>query len=278
MSGCGSEAVKADSWELEQLCDLNTVMQLPLPLLQPPNKRGHGTSEVSRVRCVIGGGRPEVVYVKRQRDFSFRDRESFLFRRPTLMREYRNLEKLSGLGVIVPEVLCFQHDRNHRAVLITRELDGYIRFDRALSGCAAPMTASLPTRLHVPVAASVADPILSARTRLFGCLGRVLAVVYGANLQHGCLYPGHILVQSAAETVETTDLALIDLEKMHPTRRLKRAMAKDISQLLRRLPNLREAELAALLAPLQNIAPTLREALHKDMARRKSRVLWGSPY
>lgn len=260
------------TWPLADLCDPARVMSLPLPRLQPPNERGRGISEIARVLSINNTGEERVVFVKRQRNFGFRDLRSGLRLRPTLLREFRNLQRLKALGLRVPEILCFQEgpdprarNGSHQAVLVTAELEGYLPFDQAL----------------------VSRAMQGLRPMLLQTLGESLLTLHRANLMHGCLYPGHILVNSQTaptpngsegQTAEPMDLAFIDLEKMRRVWRRTRATSRDLSQLLRRITDLSVPEVKRLLAPLEVAIPDLERRVEADMARRRSRALPGCPY
>jgi tRNA A-37 threonylcarbamoyl transferase component Bud32 len=151
-------------------------------------------------------------FLKRQSDYFTRT----LHRpcgEPTVAREFRNIERYQRLGIPSLQAVFFGErkvDREHRAVLLTRALDGWMPLTRLLANW--QKKTEKDRRL-----------IISACAALVGKL-------HLAGLKHGCLYPKHLFVH---EHQGHWQACLIDLEK---TRRLWlrwRDQVRDLETFLR---------------------------------------------
>jgi tRNA A-37 threonylcarbamoyl transferase component Bud32 len=160
-------------------------------------------------------------FVKRQCDHLCRTlRHPFGW--PTASREWHYLNLLRGLGVRVPEPVFHgvrRQANGTEAVLVTGKLEGF-------------------ADLSAQVGLTAAEKLVLARE-----LGRQLARLHRARLQHNNLYDKHIMVRWQDGIPE---IALIDLERMR--RRLTRQSAArhDLAKLKRRQRTFGETEWQAL--------------------------------
>lgn len=149
--------------------------------VEPPNTGRGGRSEVLRI--ALPGG---AAYLKRQSGHTARSWRAPLRGEATLAREARMLRRAARAGVGTPPVLYFHaaHDAGHAAVLLTVALDGFA-----------------PPDPHTPRA---------QRHAQLRAAGRALARLHRAWLQHGALYPKHLLMAPAGAGF---DVRLLDFEK-----------------------------------------------------------------
>jgi tRNA A-37 threonylcarbamoyl transferase component Bud32 len=198
------------------LDSLEAWWTLALREVEPGNRRRGGWSQVFRfVLAGVGG-----VFVKRQEDHVYRSWRHPLRGRLTAEREFHALAHCREAGVAVTEPVLYACDTangHQRGVLVTRALDGYRGLDTVTRGT------SWPDRL--------------SRGRLLRQTALLVRTLHAARLEHGCLYPKHVMVQDT--WLMTGDqagppLVLIDLEKC--TRRWRRATCRlrDLDSLNRR--------------------------------------------
>lgn len=139
-------------------------------LVNEPNSRRHGTSETIRLALKKAqyGLQPGNYFIKRQQAYYYRAFSTLGTRHPTCSREFDALRQFKSLGLDVPEVAYFHHERDSkRAILITRELVGYrdLKSDRtAAKYPLAHRAGSLP----VPSFSWAAFDPLSPRCALSG--------------------------------------------------------------------------------------------------------------
>lgn len=149
--------------------------------VEPPNLGRGGHSEVLRI--ALPGG---AAYLKRQRGHTARTWRAPLRGEATLAREARMLRRAARAGVGTPPVLYFHTAgaAQHAAVLLTAALDGF-----------------------APPAARTARAVRHAQLR---AAGQAIARLHRAWLQHGALYPKHVLLAPAGAGF---DVRLLDFEK-----------------------------------------------------------------
>lgn len=174
------------------------------------NSRRGGTSGVCRKAWLNpAGGEPETVFVKFQENYCCRTWNHPLHGIPTACREARNLLKLNGKGFPTPRLLYYEERRgeerrpSHRAILITRELDGQSLYDYL-------KTSSLDSAL----AARIAELIFRLNRQF--------------DYEHRALYPKHVWIGDAG-------LSLLDLEDARPRWYSCSSPYRDLFMLLRAL-------------------------------------------
>jgi len=211
--------------------DFESLWSRTVAPLEPPNRRGDGTSEVGVVDPAAWpdlGAHPRL-YVKRQRAFYCRPAWNAFRRTPTLRRELRFIRRARSLGVAVPDVVHYDEGASERALLILAEIPGVQDLALAVAG-------ALPRE----------------RNTVFENVGKMLAKLHCAGILHGAIYPKHVLVEFAAPHM----VWLIDFEKARRVMSPLKAATRDLARLLRHAPFVTAADLDSLLGgypePLRN--------------------------
>ncbi len=204
------------------LNDFEALWTLQLDAVDEPNTGRGGWSQVFRLELEGKG-----YYLKRQANYLTRSLHR-PFGEPTFAREFRNISRYQKLAIPALQAVFYgerQGGGEHRAILMTRALDGWSDLDSLL--------AQWPQ-----FDASTRDAILLA----CGALARTL---HAAGQVHGCFYPKHIFLRQRREG---WDAQLIDLEKTRPLLFGMRDRLKDLEPLLRRARVWSEADVRTLLA------------------------------
>ncbi|MBF8779584.1 lipopolysaccharide kinase InaA family protein [Pseudomonas fulva] len=196
--------------------------------VEEPNQRRGGESGVQRLSDANG----QTLYAKRQVGHVYR---TLLhpFGRPTVLRELDALKSFGQLGVRVPDIVfCGIErgpDRQWRALLVSKALDGFVDID---SWYASGARERYDQALH--------DSVLED-------LAMNLARMHRGHWQHGCLYGKHVFVKVSEDGAQVrAQVALLDLEKCRWRISRQRAAGNDLRQ-LRRHSSLNEAEWQKLL-------------------------------
>jgi len=178
------------------------------PWVEPINIRRGGESGVQRLE--LGSG---VYYVKRQTNHLYRSLR-YPLGRPTLHREWRNLQVCKRLGVATPTVVCFdmrRSDQGWEALLVTQALAG-----------------------HTSLQAGLESGRWSAQD-LERLLGRIVEAILPLHLRrrkHGHLYPKEIFIRTEGASEE---VAFVDLEISRRVASGARAAQADMRRLCRSL-------------------------------------------
>ena len=162
---------------------------------EPPNYRRGGWSGVVKTSIALPDGGSAGVFIKRQENHFFRSWRNFFRLTATFEREFRNILNFRKLGVPTLEPIYYCQKTvtgKLRAIVVTRELEGYQPFD---AQCYQPIS-----RLGK-----------SRRRQLIARVATTLRHMHDAHLQHNCLYLKHIFVKEGPGGA--TDARLIDLEK-----------------------------------------------------------------
>ena len=182
-----------------------------------PNERRGGWSGVSRCDLELPEGGSSGVFVKRQQDHVFRSLRHPVRGMLTFAREFTNLQRYRSRGIPTLEPLYFALRRvegHRRAILVTRELSGYVPLDPWLESRDA-------TDLH-------------RRRELVARVAAVAAQLHRHHLQHNCFYPKHIFI---GELDGRVDVRIIDLEKTKWRLSKARASLRDLDTLNRHSPH-----------------------------------------
>lgn len=196
----------------------------PGELVEPANEQRGGISGVYRIVDPQSG---VLHYVKRQSNHLFRDLRHPL-PRPTLLREWKNMRRCAALGVptAVPVFFDMRHDeKGWHAVLVTRDLGGYISLENALRhGRLTPDQQSAAL-------ASVAHALLP---------------LHKARRKHGHLYPKEVFINISTVPTRT---AVVDWELSRYRFSRSKAAETDLRRLLRSLVQmgLPQAKLTAVV-------------------------------
>lgn len=200
-----------ESFRLNGLDSFDAWWNLDIGWFEEPNQRRGGWSGVSRTTLTTDGGTAGI-FVKRQENHVFRSLLHPWRGQLTFVREYRNIRRYEKAGVPTLDVIYFATDQlagNRRAVLVTRELEGFLPLDEYVAQ-------NQPDR-HV-------------RGALATATGGVVRRLHDNHLQHNCLYPKHIFVRRRDDGF---DVRLIDLEKTKWRLWRAQAVYRDLDSLSR---------------------------------------------
>ena len=232
--------------ERNGLADFDALWAVQLEAVDEPNTSGGGWSSVFRMDLEGQG-----FYLKRQSNYLTRTLHRPLGE-PSFAREFRNIQRYQQMGIPALEAVFFGERKvpgEHRAVLMTRALDGWNDLDSLLE--------------QWP---QLTPEQQQAILRECGLLARRL---HAARQVHGCFYPKHIFLQADGLGYRAQ---LIDLEKTRPLLLGQRDRVKDIEPLLRRARVWTEAEVRTLLAAYleQPLDSSLVEAWFRRLNLRRS--------
>lgn len=160
-----------------------------------PNYARGGWSGVTRQTLRLPDGSQAGIFVKRQENHVYRSLRHFFRPAATLEREFRNCLCFRELDIPSMEPLYYAErrvDGKLRAILVTRELEGY----RSLDSTEFRPLRQLPS---------------AERTRLIANLADIIRRMHVHRFQHTCLYPKHLFVKK--NTDGSVDVRFIDLEK-----------------------------------------------------------------
>jgi tRNA A-37 threonylcarbamoyl transferase component Bud32 len=215
-----------------QQIKLDHFLDLDLPFFEPRNERRGGWSGVSRVQWS-----GQAYFIKRQVNHAYREPRRFFMRTPTLRREYRNTIRLSKINIQTPEIVIYSED-GPNAMLITRELSGYIDLD-----------AYLPTATT------------EQRTEMLASLLEITSRMHQNAYRHGCLYGKHIMVNCD----NPSDIAVIDLEKMKYSPWKRSNAVRDICQLIRHTDSWSDGEIESIRTSYEKRFSGFTDELGKRM-------------
>jgi hypothetical protein len=159
---------------------------------EPPNYARGGWSGVARQVLKLADGRETGIFVKRQENHTYLSWRHFFRSQPTLEREFRNCMRFQKLGIPAMDPLFYGKRRVNgklRAILVTRELEGY-----------QPLGHEDVRSWH---------PI--ERKLLIERLAGMVHMLHKQRFQHTCLYPKHLFVRKNPDG--DLDTRFIDLEK-----------------------------------------------------------------
>lgn len=207
--------------ERHGLSSFEALWAIQLEAVDEPNTERGGWSSVYRLD--LG---ESAFYLKRQSNHLTRTL-SHPLGEPTFAREFRNIQRYAALGIPALQAAFFAERKlpgEHRAILLTRALDGWCDLDSLLPGWAEQTDEQRAAILHA-----------------CGVLARQL---HEAGQVHGCFYPKHIFLR---ESPSGFDAQLIDLEKTRPLLFGKRDRVRDLEPLLRRAGAWSEADMQGFL-------------------------------
>jgi tRNA A-37 threonylcarbamoyl transferase component Bud32 len=177
-------------------------------LVDEPNRKGRGWSEVSCLSVTGPTGDNEVLYVKRQQYYRHRSFHHPIFGEPTFASEQRNIIRFQLLDIPALESVFYQCDEeDDRAILVTRGLKNFVSLYDFQQQCTDWKKRRLILR---KVALAVAH-------------------MHEQGFMHTNLYPKHIYVNP-----ETQNVRFIDLETARRHFNLQMFWLRDIETLNRR--------------------------------------------
>lgn len=174
---------------------------------EAPNYRRGGWSGVSKIQLDTAHGEIPV-YLKQQFRHSYRSWRQLLRKRPTALREYRNIKRLTAAGIATVDLVLFAV-QGDKAILGTRALEAYQSLDQV----------------------DLSRLSIEQRRALIRAVASCIRQLHQHRYQHNCLYPKHIFV---CQTDDGWSVKLIDLEKMKRRWRSRAAMQHDLDTLNRR--------------------------------------------
>lgn len=222
--------------------DLKQFMAMPLDLVEPPNTRRGGWSNVA----TLANG-DQTFFLKRQENHCYRDVKHLFFPVPTLRREYDNLRLLARIGIPVPKTVLYVEEHG-RALMLSHKAPGV----------------DLNTYLGN-------EPDQEERDKVIQQLANVLFLMHSHHRVHGCLYPKHVLVSPGS----VQSIVLIDLEKSKYVMGCQRAAAQDLSRLFFYTTQLRQRDRQAIVSVYRHhwrgFESILTARIAKDLRRRDVR-------
>ncbi|ROM49833.1 lipopolysaccharide kinase [Pseudomonas poae] len=232
--------------ERNGLATFDALWAKQLDAVDEPNTSRGGWSSVYRLELEGQG-----YYLKRQSNYLTRT----LYRplgEPSFSREFRNISLYRQRRIPALQAAFFGERKvkgEHRAMLLTRALDGWNDLDSLLEQWS-----------------QLSDDQQRAILRACGQLAHTLHAV---GQVHGCFYPKHIFLQATADGYAAQ---LIDLEKTRPLLFGWRDRVKDLEPLLRRAPQWSEAQVRYLLAAYleQPEDSALVDTWHQRLTARRS--------
>lgn len=173
---------------------------------EEPNIRRGGWSDVVKIDLDTADGKVGV-FIKRQQNHI-----SKTFRHPikgisTFQKEFHNIQQLSAKRIPTLELIYFAQ-KDNKAILITKELEGY----RALDS--EELYDLNDHQKHV----------------LLSTIAQASSAMHRWRFQHNCFYPKHIFVK---EVEGRWDVRFIDLEKLKRTLFRKQSSIRDLQTLYR---------------------------------------------
>ena len=194
--------------------------QIPKAFVEPVNYRRGGWSGVSKL--ILGTGSEARHYFVKRQENQFR----YSFRHPwgalTYHYEIEAIRRNQILDLPRMNIAGWgmrKAGTHHQGIILSAEIEY-----PSLSQINAEQWEGL-------------EPILEAA-------GRSLFNMHGQRIQHGALYPEHLFIDLSSGKIQ-----LIDFERSRIGRSVYGAIAGDLQQLIKRLANMPESALYALLAP-----------------------------
>ena len=220
---------KTDEWQIVAdaggLDDFDAIWGQDIGWFEEPNQRRGGWSGVSRLEVGLPDGGRSPVFIKRQQNHVTRTWRHPLWGITTFRREFENLQRLQAYGVPTLDVLYFAErvvDGDRQAILISRELTGYVSFEDYM----------LDWQQH-------GFPEKPVWRRLIIQLAGIARRMHEHHIQQNCFLPKHVFIGGLDGE---TDIRLIDFEKAKRTLTIHAAMLRDLDTFNRRCRGLRTTD------------------------------------
>lgn len=207
------------------LNDYDAIWNLEIGWFEEPNQRRGGWSGVSRLEVALPDGSRTAVFIKRQQNHITRTWWHPFRGITTFRREFENLQWLQAVGVPTLDVLYFAErlvDGNRCAILISRELTGYISFEDCMANW----------KQH----GFPGKPVWHS---LMHKLAGIARHMHRHHIQQNCFLPKHVFISGIDGEM---DIRLIDFEKAKRSVTVERAMLRDLDTFNRRSPGLRRTD------------------------------------
>lgn len=208
--------------DMHGLASFDALWAVQLDSVDMPNTSRGGWSSVFRLE--LGD---TTYYLKRQSNYLTHSLRH-PFGEPTFACEFRNIQRYQRLGIPALQAAYFGARRvagEHRAILLTRALDGWRDLDSWLIGWS--------------------EQPLATRAAVLRACAELARTLHAAGQRHGCFYPKHIFLRPVGERYEA---CLIDLEKTRLLLPGRNDRIADLEALLRRAATWSQNEVRHLLA------------------------------
>lgn len=208
--------------DMHGLASFDALWAVQLDSVDMPNTSRGGWSSVFRLE--LGD---TTYYLKRQSNYLTHSLRH-PFGEPTFACEFRNIQRYQRLGIPALQAAYFGARRvagEHRAILLTRALDGWRDLDSWLIGWS--------------------EQPLATRAAVLRACAELARTLHAAGQRHGCFYPKHIFLRPVGERYEA---CLIDLEKTRLLLPGRNDRIVDLEALLRRAATWSQNEVRHLLA------------------------------
>ena len=210
-----------ETWEallhFNQLDGFDKLWELEAEWFEEPNRRRGGWSGVSRIELQRPEGGKVGLFLKRQENHNCSSLLHPVSGILTFVHEFKKIRDFQRYHIPAQEPVFFGKktvEGKHRAVLITRELEGFSPLSDPLYG---PHSAVLDSRLK--------------RKILFSRLAEIMHKMHDRHIQHGSFYLKHIFAKQLENG--QWDIRLIDLEKARWLPLKSKAIRQDLYSLNR---------------------------------------------
>lgn len=190
--------------------------QVAMTLVDEPNRRRNGESEVGLMEFAEPSGEVRRVYVKRQRNFRRRSLRHPLRGISTTAFEFEHMRAFAAAGVESMTPVFFGLRRaggNEEAILVTEALEGFRPLDDYQSDQARQTTGVM------------------ARRRLLKDVACYIRRLHQSGWVHHALYPKHVFVRPQGEGFA---VRLIDLETARRSWLARGDILRDLGTMARR--------------------------------------------
>lgn len=214
----------APSWQVilkhNKLDSFDALWSLDTEWFEEPNIRRGGWSGVAKLTLTTPENETVGVFIKRQQNHMSRTLRHPIKGVATFEKEFQTIQQLNKYQIPTLDVAYFNSqtsNENTQAILITRELTGY-----------------LPLDSDTFTGNETAFSEKNNKKQLLHTVAQLANILHRYHFQHNCLYPKHIFVKPETEGWSAK---LIDLEKTKRTILRRSASIRDLSTLSRHAPD-----------------------------------------
>jgi len=198
-----------------KLSTFDDIWNLDTEWFEEPNQRRGGWSGVIKVELDTNEGKTGV-FIKRQENHISKTWLHPIKGILTFEREFKNILQMQNRDLPVMETVFFAQrsiDNKRQAILITKELTGYLPLDSEQFLSSGDLIKNAPHKKQLLIA--VADAVRS---------------IHKYHFEHNCLYLKHIFVKPVGDS---WDVKIIDLEKLKWRIFKRKAVFRDLYTLYR---------------------------------------------
>ena len=193
-------------------------MEFKAEWFEEPNIRRGGWSGVCKIILKQEDGTSISAFLKRQENHTTKSFLHPISGIPTFEREFNNIIDFRENSLPTVEPIYFgskKVDGNSRAILMTKDLEGYEPLDTPVFARDGAIMKNKKNRIQ----------IMSA-------LAAVMQKMHSHRFRHNCFYAKHVFIKAVDDA---WDIRIIDLEKLNKSIFKKQAMMRDLYTLPRRL-------------------------------------------